>query len=503
MKKTWEKLSKAFCQEEENSKQKINTRLHKVYFVLGLIMIMEIGVLYINSGVVTGINKKADKYKIAAITEADINTIAAGDIFDRNGVTIVKSEVPKEGSVYNSAYIDDYAYSQVIGYTGKTKSVRGFDVVEEQGRDYRLMKLYNEELYETSNINGNKGSSLNITIDHNIQMKVMELLLNEMTIEDRGSAVVLDAKTGEVLSMVSLPSFNVNNINEGIKTMESFDKEKEIYYPITHKGAEVMGSIFKIITDVSIIDSGQENFTAVDSNFKIGDTDIVNDYGSVGDTINYHEATVRSSNVFFAKAVLADGGQALNETAEKFMIGKDIELDFGTINSNWDLDLSNNLDLAYTAFGQGKTLSSTIVAAMMTQAIANDGVMLKPYMIKSIVRDDGKVLQEGKTEVLSEVTSYETANKVTEAMKDAVKSYIKSVEGEENKEIYRKYNVAGKTGTGQRGDENNTNNAWFVSFAPADDPKYVVVVNQICTTKYGIKMMDTAAGIYEYLFNQN
>ena len=65
-----------------------------------------------------------------------------------------------------------------------------------------------------------------------------------------------------------------------------------------------------------------------------------------------------------------------------------------------------------------------------------------------------------------------------------------------------RYKIAGKTGTAETGDENDSNNAWFISFAPADEPQYVVVINQCKTDKGGYRMMNTAAEIYEYLFER-
>lgn len=468
-----------------------------MYLLLAFILIGETGGVYWNSGYVKGLNQKSDKYKEAAVAEADARTIAAGDIYDRNHEILVKNENPGENSIYS----DDYAYSQIIGYTGPAMIVYGTEVSEVQ-RGYRLMEYYRDELYDTEDINGTKGKDIVLTLDHKLQVKVKELLLQEMNMEDRGSAVVMNAKTGEILAMVSFPGFNANKLDESIQKMAEADKENEVYFPITHKGAAVPGSIFKIITAVSMLDNGMEDFTSADDNFKVDEAWIVNDYGSAGDRIDYHEGIVRSSNVFFARAALELGGKKLDETAKKFKIGEYLESDFGSIVSNWGLDTSNQTDIAYTAFGQGKTLFSTVYGAMAVQAIANDGIMMQPYVVKEILNTDGFAAVEGKQEILSKVTGTETADKITKAMVEAVQSHIGQVEGEENQEVYINYPIAGKTGTGETGDGQNTNNAWFISFAPADDPQYVVVVNQCRTYKYGYQLMDTAAGIYRYLFAQ-
>lgn len=487
-----------------------------MFLLIAVLFVTEIGALYLNSGYQEGLNKRADLYKKVAVLEVDVATIAAGDILDRNQTTLVKNEVNAE-----STYIDDYAYTQVIGFNGNRSVVIKEDEVEvgKSKKVYRLMDYYNDILYYTSNINSTKGSSLTLTLDHELQMYVQELMIQELGLQEedntlglqaKGSAIVMDAKTGEILAMVSYPSLNANTANASIDLLnDSALQELELRYPISHKGQVVPGSIFKIIMAVCMLDHGMEAFEAEDSNFMIGDVPIVNDYGSMGDMLNYYDAIERSSNVFFAQAALEMGGEAINETASKFMLDREIKLDFGTISKNWNLDLSDEVNLAHTAFGQGKTLFSTMMAAMVTQAIANDGVMLKPYMVSQITDSDGNLISEfvdeegetiqiGQTQMLSEVTSKETADKVTAAMVAATEDHIRIVEGESARSVYQTYNIASKTGTGENGDD--TNNAWFISFAPADDPQYVVVVNQCNTSKYGYRMMDTAAEIYRYLF---
>lgn len=494
-KKGKEKFFSLFCQKEKEHEKKTEGRSSVVYIVFGLLFLLEMGGLFWNSGYVKGLNKRADQYKQAAIIEQDANTITAGDIYDRNHTLLVKTEKPFTDSVYT----DGKAYSQILGYTEPATITYGKKISKVQ-RQYRLMEYYRDDLYKPVNIDGTKGRSLTLTLDHELQMKTKELLEREMDEKDRGSAIVMNAKTGEILSMVSFPTFDANKIDESRRWMNQADAKEEVFYPITHKGAAVPGSIFKIITSVALLDNDMEDYTAKDEAFNIGEVAIVNSYGSIGDEINYYTAIERSSNAFFANAGLAMGGDVLEETAKKFKVGEEVELDFGTINSNWDLDKSDPTDIAYTSFGQGKTLFSTIYAAMTAQTIANNGTMMKPYIVQEIIDAKGKTTKKGKPEVLSEVTGKETADKITKAMLASTDAHLSVVEGSENREIYERYSIASKTGTGENGDKEETNNAWFMSFAPADDPEYVVVVNQCKTEKFGQNMMDTAAGIYRYLF---
>lgn len=502
------KLGEVFFQKEEASEEKINKRYKFIYIILGSIVLIEMGMLYYNSSIVSGLNADSDQYKEAAIVECDLKTIAHGDICDRNGELLAWAEL--EGRAFKTVYADDYAYSQVLGYTSPKKYVKGLiQISTEDTKKYRLMEFYRDELYTTVDVDGRKGQSLQLTLDHKLQMKAKELLLQKMTVDERGSVLVLNAKTGEILAMVSFPSFHVNDLNQGINKLNNSDRKLEMRYPITHKGMEEPGSVFKIVTLTSQIDHGLEAFTVIDSDYELEGKKIVNSYKPVGDEIGYRTAMIRSSNVFFSKAALALGGDALTETAKKFMIGEEIALDFGTIDSNWNLT-GSQINLAHTGFGQGHSLYCTLTAGMTGMAIANDGIMMKPYLVQSVLDGDGKKLTpsenskwSGKPEILSNVTSKETADKVTNAMRAAVlESYVPKLSADAA-EIYRKYEIAGKTGTAETGNEDDAlNNAWFLSFAPMEDPQYVVVVNQCDTRSSGRDMMDTAAGIYQYLFEE-
>lgn len=469
--------------------------------VLRILMILAflaiVAALFWNSAVIEGLNPKADAYKEQAIAEADAKTVAPGDIYDCMGRPIVVTTQAGEASVY----ADDFAYTQVLGYT--TNKVTYYDngVFTESQNDYRLMDYYGDLLYTTSDVDSTKGTSLVLTLDNDLQMQVANLLKSEMSLLSRGSAVVLDAKTGEILSMVSYPTFNANDLNSSFMELQNVSEEQEIYYPITHKGYEVPGSIFKIVTAVALLDNGYEDLTVIDQDSTVQGVKVVNAYSSPGDSITYYEALERSSNVYFATAGLKLGGKKLEETAKKFLIGENLELDFGTVKSNWDLTVTDKAEVAATAYGQGNTLLSTIYAAMITQTIANDGVMMEPHILLTAQDEHGTILKRGETKVLSEVTSKDTADKITEAMLAATDSHLNVVEGDENRQIFEKYEIASKTGTGETG-EDDLHNAWFISFAPADDPQYVVVVNQCDTEKYGQDLMDTAAGIYRYLFEE-
>lgn len=547
-----------------------NKRLNGVFRLLGVILIFELAALLFNSAVVPGLSKRADNLKVFATAERDDATILPGDIYDRNGEellktyneTVLETEKTEDGEkktkkvVRMVEYSDGKAYSQLIGYTGKRNLnllAESEDQVINGRNDYRLLGFLdyapywkdkgNAGIYKTTNIDGRKGQGVELTIDDALQRKVYDTLRQEMNDETSiGSAVVLDVKTGEVLSMVSFPSYDFNDLQSAKEKMVTDGEYLESWFPVSYKNSETPGSIFKILMSVALIDNGKENLKVKDEPFVVDTEDgntwtCKNSYSWVDGKINYKKALERSSNVFFATAALELGAEKFQKTASKFGLkpndyqyadadqdgvndfyvdnnkdgvddnfvdknkdgvcddSQNISLDFGTVPYHWDLNVDDAV-LAQTGFGQGKTELTTIHAAMIVQAIANDGEMLKPYMVKRIFDADGKTVYEGKTEVYSKATKKSTANKVTEAMQLSAMYGTKGTAAA----LFEKYQVAGKTGTAQTGDKQRPNNAWFVSFAPADDPQYVVVANHCKVQKSGAQLKETVAEIYRYLF---
>lgn len=480
-----------------------------IFLILGLCLVLEVGSLFFNSGIVKGLSKRADNLKAYAAALREDASILPGDILDRNGTVLVETA---KKAVRQTEYIHGTAYSQILGYTGNRllyPAAENRDDVVGSRNDYRLMAFladdnWNGSLYKTVDQSGTKGQSAVLTIDHELQMKVYQALKNQMSTEEMGSAVVIDAKTGEILSMVSFPAYDFSDLGSAKQKMLADGKATKLepWHPVSYKNPEAPGSIFKVLTAVALLDHGHEDYTVKDQSFEVDGWRCSNAYTSWGNTIDYHTAIKKSSNVFFASGALLLGKDAMKETAAKFMLSDQgyLELDFGNVPYNWNLEVDRNV-LAQTGFGQGKTELTTVHAAMITQAIANDGVMMKPYMVKELVNANGEMVYTGESQVYSTATTKDTADKITAAMREAAKYTAGHYRGlGKTASVFEKYQVCGKTGTAEVGDVDRTNNAWFISFAPAEDPEYVVVVNQCRTKKAGYKMTTTVADVYEYLF---
>lgn len=396
-----------------------------------------------------------------------------GSILDRKGNKIAYSE--KAGG--KRTYVHPKAFATLIGYDSKKYATAG------------LEKTFDKELtYSESSRGENKtGCSVQITIDSELQTRAYELLEGYT-----GSCVVLDAKTGEILALASTPSYNNNNLEENWDEIANSDG---MLLSNAFQNPSIPGSVFKIISAATVLDAGFEDDIVEDEGFlKVEGRKVHNANKNAYGTLTLREGFMNSSNVYFMTEILKAGPQMLEKNAKQFLLGENIELDFCTLRSNFDLGDYSDLTLAMTSFGQGETLITPLHMAMIAQAIANDGKMLKPYLVGEI-NDGKKVKEAGKKEVLTEVTTKETANKIADIMKDTGRKYGIYVDG------YEKLEVAAKTGTAQRG--NGTNNAWMVSYAPADNPEYIVCMNHLKTDEAGIALKEAVASIYQKLYQIN
>lgn len=395
-----------------------------------------------------------------------------GPILDRKGETLASSEKP----LGKRTYTQPKAFSSLLGYWSNIYSTGG------------LEKTLNDKLAisECEKKGKKVGSTVRLTVDSGLQTKAYHAISDK-----KGSAVVLNAKTGEILALTSSPSFNGNKIDEN---WEKLMETEGIFTSNAYQNPVIPGSVFKLVTSAAILEGQMEDEIVHDrGSLMVDGREIKNANGAVYGDLTFEEGFVHSSNVYFMTQGLKLGADALEQTMKKFLIGEKIELDFTTLTSNRDFgDYSDNM-IATTSFGQGNTLITPLHMAMITQSIANEGTMMKPYLISSITNGKGKETDQGKKEELTRPISKETADQIKNAM-------VKAGEKYEMMTLKNGGKIAAKTGTAQRGD--GTNNAWMVSFAPAENPQYVVCMNELESKDYGIALKEEMESIYDYLFTK-
>ena len=386
------------------------------------------------------------------------DNIKRGSIYDRNGNVLAYSEEDSDGSQYR-IYNYGKSASSVTGYSSKTYGKTGI----EKSYNKELLALSGENLsnFRKMVVKNDTGYDVHLSLDQNIQEIVYEHIK-----DIKGSCVVMNPKTGEVLALVSNPSYDPNSVDEDWDFLiQNTDG------PLVNRatsGVYRPGSTFKIVTATGVLNYDIDtsyNDTGVET---IQGYDIKNFADQAFGMVNLRSAFVNSINTYFASKTNDLGRDKYKELAEKFMINKDYEFDMDKNNAIIPFDDLNQVDLAMTGFGYGKTQISPLHMAMITSAIANEGKMMQPRLVTKVIDKDGKIIEEKKDKVLSEVTSVENANYIRDMMVSVVN------EGTGTNAYLDSVQIAGKTGTADK--ENNLLDAWFVGFAPAYDPDLAIAL---------------------------
>ena len=387
--------------------------------------------------------------------------ILRGTIVDRNGEVLAYSE--KQGDTQVRNYPKGKLYGHIIGYSYR-----------EYGKA-ALESTYNKELLDLKESNpidelkailesGKEqfGNDLVLTIDDRLQKRAYDLLG-----ENKGSIVLMNPTNGEVYAMVSNPVFNPASLKEDWGDI--IESEESYLLNRSTMGLYAPGSIFKVITATSSLESSSvsKNFNCTGSTTIDGYT--LNDYGKTAHgNLDLSEALVKSCNVAFGQMGVQIGRDSLKDMAERYMLNKEIPFDLKTSKSQFSKDKMDDAELSATAIGQGKTLVTPLNMALMTSAIANNGEMVKPILVKEVKDHDGETIKMSSSKTVSTVTSSQTASELKGMMTEVVRR------GTGTNASIRNVSVAGKTGTAEN--ETDKTHAWFVGFAPVENPKLAVAV---------------------------
>ncbi len=318
-----------------------------------------------------------------------------------------------------------------------------------------------------------RGQDIVLTIDRDIQFWVeteLFLAINQ-TGSTRGSIIVMDPRSGDILAMASYPEFDPNNFID----IEDPDLLRnpaitDIYEP---------GSVMKVLTVASAIEKGtiSPDWTYNDQGtLELGGIVIENWDNNAYGVVDASQILIRSLNIGASTVALEMGTDDFYSMMRSFGLGQQTGVDLyneesGIIKVPGDSDWSES-DLGTNSFGQGVSVTPLQMITAFA-AIANDGIMRQPRMVKQIITDDG--VQEAQPITIRRVISEQTANLITDMMVRTVNEGVPQA-------ILPGYTIAGKTGTAEiptaisyeQGP--NSSITSFIGFLPADDPEVVVMV---------------------------
>lgn len=387
----------------------------------------------------------------------------------------------------------------VSGVTGlekeKNKLLSGTDGFIRYHRD-----KYNKKLLESNEVvqHPEDGHDIYLTIDQKIQTILEDVLsqVDEKYNPSRITAVVMHAKTGEILAMGSRPSFNPNH-----------PEQVENWYNDVISIPVEPGSTAKIFTWAAAIEEGVYNGNELFQSGKYvvnEKIEPINDHnqGRGWGKISFDEGFRRSSNVAASKLVWEKlGTDTFLEYLQKFHLDEPTNIDLpnevpGQILYNWPSEKLR------TAFGQGSTMTP-IQQIKGVSAIANEGKMLKPFVVKKVVDpNSGEVVSENSPEVVGEPISKETAQQMIELLDDVVTEK----DGTGRKYQLDDYSVVGKTGTAQIPNPNGSgyltgreNNIFsFLGMAPKEDPQ---IIMHVSVKQPSLSQTETGSDPVAFIFN--
>ncbi len=408
--------------------------------------------------------------------------VKAGDILDRNGVTLATTDA-KGNRVYTPDAQVRKALSSVVGDSSgmTTSGAETFMANYLLGFNDSVIERFYQEITGAKR----EGSDAVLTVDSTLSTHAYNLLGNY-----RGAAVVMNYQTGEILASVSKPGFDPYNLSQYKGDTDNEDS------PLVNRatmGRYTPGSVFKLITAAAALEYYPDALTRTytcKGELPVGETVITDANGEVHGKLDLKRAFAVSCNNTFATIGMDLGADRLKAEAEKFGFNNNFLFGDLLLYSSSYKSPTKKSDLGWSAVGQYKDLVTPLHMCMITAAVANDGVMMEPKLLKHLVNVRGYDYQELKPAEYGRPLSAKNAKTLQDMMVLAVQS------GTGSRARVAGWTVGGKTGTAEVSeDEDVSPNAWFVGFVKDEGHPICVAVVLENAGSGGSKAAPVAAGI--------
>jgi len=394
-----------------------------------------------------------------------------------DGTEIALSVETDDRLTYLRQYPDAETYAAVTGYYSLVYSSAGLERAENDvlaGNDPRLTFRRLTDLFTGRDP---AGGDVVLTLDPEVQAASMAAL------GDRTGAIVsLDPRTGAVLGMASTPTYDPNQLSshdpEAIRTyweqLNGAERDPRLNRAIGDNFPP--GSVFKVIVSAAALEDGYTPETIVPAPDELtlpGTSTTLENFGgsrcSPSEEQPLIDALTISCNTAFAQLGMDLGEEKVRAMAEAFgLTGEKMEMPLEVQPSGIG-DIESEAALGQTSIGQRDVRMTPLQAAMLAATVANDGVMMQPYLVEQLRAPDFSVIDQTEPEEIDRAVSEDVAGQLTEMMRSVVE------EGSGTGAQVPGVEVAGKTGTAQVAEDVADHN-WFIGFAPADDPQIAVAV---------------------------
>ena len=396
-----------------------------------------------------------------------------------DGAPVAKSVPSNDELKWLRTYPEARLYPHVTGYYSFVYGPGGgLELTENALLSGQSDKLFYRRVTDMLTGHTPAGASLELTINPKAQQAADKALGNQ-----RGAVVALDPKTGAILAMVSNPDYDPSSLtsHDTKKVVAAWNKlNADPARPLINRAIAgnlyPPGSTFKIVTAAAALSSGrftEESVIPGPAVLDLPDTTapLPNSNkqacGPDNKTTLKHALEI-SCNTAFGWLGMNLGAESFRAQAAKFGIGDSLQVPMRVTPSSVPAEL-NRPQLAQSAIGQYDVRVTPLQVAMISSAVANNGIVMKPYLVKSVLSSDLDTIEEASPSQMSQAVDAEQANALTRMMEAVVKS------GSGQAAQISGVSVAGKTGTAQHA-VGKAPHAWFTGFAPADDPKVAVAV---------------------------
>lgn len=420
--------------------------------------------------------------------------IIRGDILDSNGYVLAETVVDEDGNeIRNYPYGNEFAHVIGIGHRAVPKS--GIESAE----NFSLLTsdtFFVNKIINDMNGRKNTGDTVVTTLDADLQQVARDALG-----KNKGAVVVMEPKTGKILSMVSAPDFDPNSAADNWDSLNSDEANSPLLNRAT-QGLYAPGSVFKVVTALEFMreQPSFEDYT-YDCNGEIsyGETTISCYNHHVHGHQDLRLSMANSCNASFANIGLSLDKLKYKETAEKLLFNKKLPGPFESSKSRFAVDSNtSSSEIMMTAIGQGDTMVSPYHMALITSAIANDGILMTPYVVDRITNNRGSEISKNVPKSYKKLMTKEEADHLQEYMEAVVQ------EGTATYLNGQSYSVAGKTGTAEYStDDKSKSHSWFIGFSNVDDPDIA-----LCIAIEGsdgdseAKAVPVARAIFDYYYSR-
>ncbi|WP_250279379.1 penicillin-binding protein 2 [Frankia sp. Cppng1_Ct_nod] len=400
-----------------------------------------------------------------------------GSIAVAGGQTVATSVPSDDEYKYQRQYPAASLYSNVIGYYGLYTSA-GLERSQNDFLSGTDQRLFVSKVSDLITGHTQRGGSIVTTLVPQIQQVATTALGNR-----KGAVVALNPKTGEILAMVTNPTYDPTPLashDDATASKAGQALNTDPNKPLLNRAAQETyppGSTFKLITAAAALNAGhqlEERIPAPDQLPLPQSKTVLPNFGGErcddGETDTLIHALTISCNTAFAKLGIDLGDNALRAQAEAFGFNSTVpDFPLAQATSVYPTEKLDGAQTAQSAIGQFNDRVTPLQMAEVAAAIGNNGVLMRPYLVAELLGPDLKAISRTEPQVYKRPVSPQVAAQLNTMMQSVVTN------GTGTKAQLPDVAVAGKTGTAEHGDNTNPH-AWFVGFAPAVNPTVAIAV---------------------------